>query len=88
MHAIVVSVTVHDPERATSNLREQVVPRISSAPGFVAGYWVALGPEKGGRAVIVCESEQAARDLAAQIEAPEGLVTIDSVDVGEVIANA
>jgi hypothetical protein len=89
MHAVVVSVTVHDPEAATANLREEVVPRVAGSPGFVAGYWVALGPEKGGRAVIVCESEEAARALAGQIEAPPGdLVTIDSVDVGEVVANA
>ena len=39
MHAVVVKVTINDPEPAERNLREQVVPGVSQAPGFVAGYW-------------------------------------------------
>ena len=42
MHAVVVSVTVHDREAAVSELNEQVVPRERTAPGFVASYWIAL----------------------------------------------
>ena len=88
MHAVVVSVKVNDREAATANLRENVVPRVSQTPGFVAGYWVGLG-EKGGRAVIVFESEEAARGLADQIQSlPGDEVTFESVDVGEVIAHA
>lgn len=88
MHAVVVSVTVNDPEEATTYLREEIVPRVSQAPGFVTGYWVRL--ESGsGRAVIVCESQDAARGLADQITSPpSGATTIDSVDVGEVVAHA
>lgn len=89
MHAVVVSVTVNKPEEATSYLRDQVVPRVSQAPGFVTGYWVKLEGSDKGRATIVCESEEAARDLAGKITpAPEGATTIDSVDIGEVVANA
>ena len=89
MHAVVVSVTVNDREAATKNLRENIVPRVSQAPGFVAGYWVALGPEKGGRAVVVFESEEAARGVADEIQAlAQDFVTFDSVDIGEVVANA
>lgn len=89
MHAVVVSVTVNEPEQATAYLREEIVPRVSQAPGFVAGYWVRLGTGNGGRATIVYESEEAARAVADQISpAPDGATTIDSIDVGEVVAHA
>jgi hypothetical protein len=42
MYAVVVSVAVQDGETATKYLREEVVPQVSQAPGFVAGYWVRL----------------------------------------------
>lgn len=89
MHAVVVAVKINDREAATSNLRERIVPQVSQAPGFVAGYWVALGPEKGGRSIVVFESEEAARAVADQIQSmPGDEVTFESVDVGEVVANA
>ncbi len=88
MHAVVVSVTINDPEAATTYLREEVVPRVSQAPGFVNAYWVRLESGKG-RSTILCESEDAARGLAGQISAaPGGATTIDSIDVGEVVAQA
>jgi hypothetical protein len=31
-------VTIKEPEPAEQALREQVVPRVSQAPGFVTGY--------------------------------------------------
>ena len=89
MHAVVVAVKINDREAATSNLRERIVPQVSQAPGFVAGYWVALGPEKGGRSIVVFESEETARAVADQIQSmPGDEVTFESVDVGEVVANA
>ena len=40
MHAVVVHLTITaDFDTDTSQLREQVVPAVSHAPGFVAGYW-------------------------------------------------
>lgn len=39
MHAVVVSVTIRDGEQATTNLRNEIVPRVKQAPGFVAGCW-------------------------------------------------
>jgi hypothetical protein len=87
MHAVVISVTINEREAATRNLRERVVPTVSSAPGFVTGYWVALPPNQG-RATIVFESEEAARGLVDQLPPPDDAVTIDSTDVGEVVAHA
>jgi hypothetical protein len=87
MHAVVVNVTVRDRNAATAALRDQVVPQASGAPGFVAGYWVGLDGGRG-TSVVVFQSEDAARSAAAQAQAPGDFVTIDSVEVGEVVANA
>jgi hypothetical protein len=87
MHAVVVSVTVHDRDAAISELHEQVVPAVSAAPGFVAGYWTAL-PNGTGRGTIVFDSEGEAQAAAGQVQAQRAAVTIDSVEVGEVVANA
>jgi hypothetical protein len=90
MHAIVVSVSISgdaDPQETVTHLREKVVPAASQAPGFVAGYWVRLEGGDRGRATIVFDSEDAARGARDQIQPAPG-VTIESVDVGEVIANA
>ena len=35
MHAVAVSVTIKNPEAAQASLRDQVVPMVSGAPGFV-----------------------------------------------------
>jgi hypothetical protein len=88
MHAVMVSVTINDPEAATANLRNEIVPRVKQAPGFVAGYWVGLEGGKG-RGTMVFESEEAARAVAEQVQQQPGeAATIDSVDVGEVVESA
>jgi hypothetical protein len=87
MHAVVLNVTINDRDAARAALRDQVVPQVSGAPGFVAGYWVGLDGGRG-TSVVVFESEDAARSAAAQAQAPGDFVTFDSVEVGEVVANA
>jgi hypothetical protein len=88
MHAVVVSVTIHDVEPARTFLTEEIVPRVSQAPGFVAGYWVRV-QENQGRSVVVFESEEAARGAADQLQTQQQeAVTLESVDVGEVVAHA
>ena len=88
MHAVLVQVTISDRDQATNFLRGEIVPRVKQAPGFVAGYWVQFGENKG-RSVIVFESEDAARGAAGQIEQEPGdFVSVDSVDVGEVVESA
>jgi hypothetical protein len=88
MHAVVVRAALSDDDSASlQELREQVVPRVSQAPGFVTGYWVRLEGERKGASVIVFESEDNARDAAGQFQPPEG-VTLESIDVGEVVAHA
>jgi hypothetical protein len=89
MHAVIVSVTINDGEEATKDLRNEIVPRVKQAPGFVAGYWVRIEEGDQGRGTIVFESEDNARAAADQIQqAPGQAVTLDSVDVGEVVESA
>jgi hypothetical protein len=91
MHAVVVKVSVKDAPVATQFLRERIVPEVSQAPGFVAGYWVRLEGGDEGNSVIVFESEDAARATAERIRENIGSnpgVTLNDVTVGEVVANA
>jgi len=87
MHAVVVNVTINDEEGSMAALREQVVPRISQVPGFVAAYWTRKG--NGGLSMSVWESEDEADAASEMVRsvAPEG-VTVDSVEVREVVASA
>jgi hypothetical protein len=89
MNAIIVSVTINDAEKATETLRNEIVPQVSQAPGFVAGYWVSLDNRSQGRGTIVFESEEAASAVADQIHQMAGdEVTLDNVQVGQVEARA
>ena len=90
MHAVVVRSTLHDFEQATKVLREEGIPRLSQAPGFVAGEWVRLD-ETTGTSMLTFESEDAARGAAEMLRAnPPGgsAITIDSIEVGEVVERA
>jgi hypothetical protein len=87
MHAVIVRVTIKDQETAEKALREQVVPSVSGAPGFVNGYWTRK--DDTGMSMLVFESEDAARAMSEQIESPDSdAVTIEGVEVREVVANA
>jgi hypothetical protein len=91
MHAVVVKVNIDDFERGHKFLTEQVVPRVSQAPGFVAGYWTRSEDGSGGLAMIVFESEDAARAVGQMIEsqAPQDDgVTVEGTEVREVVASA
>jgi hypothetical protein len=87
MHAIVVKVTLNDPDTGLTELRELVVPRVSKAPGFVTGYWTRK--TDSGMSMIIFESEDAANSASEQVRSsvPPG-VTLDDVEVREVVANA
>jgi hypothetical protein len=91
VHAVVVRVTVNDEERGRQMLNDQVVPRASAAPGFVAGYWTRSDSDNTGLSMIVFESEEGANMAKQMIQqgSPEpDAVTLESVEVREVIANA
>jgi len=87
MHAVVVRVTIHDEGDAERALRENVVPSVSQAPGFVAGYWTRK--DNTGLSMIIFESEDAAQQMADRIgsDIPES-VTFEGAEVRGVVANA
>jgi hypothetical protein len=87
MHAVVARVTIADRESAESHLRENVVPGVSQAPGFVAGHWTYK--DGTGLAMVVFESEEDANGVAERIPSmvPDG-VTLEDVEVREVVAHA
>ena len=88
MHAVVVQVTINDDTGAAeSHLREQVVPGVSQAPGFVAGYWTRQGSR--GVAMIVFESGDAAQAGAERVPSmmPD-VVKLEQVEVLEVVEHA
>jgi hypothetical protein len=90
MHAVVAVVTVNDETTGTARLRDEIVPRVSSAPGFVAGYWVRL-PGGKGASIVAFESEGAAQTMVDTIRdrpTADDAVTFDSIEIGEVVASA
>lgn len=86
MHAVVVQVTI-EGQGSEQELRERVVPAVSQAPGFVAGYWTRK--DDSGLSMTVWESEGAASSASEMVRsAPPQGVTINSVEIREVVASA
>ncbi len=87
MHAVMVRVSVHDREAATAALREEVVPGVAQAPGFVAGYWTAA--EGNGLSLVMFDTEEQARAAADRVrQSVPDQVTVEDVEVREVVASA
>lgn len=90
MHAVVVRASIGDAEIADTGLREKVVPAVSSAPGFVSGYWTRSDDGRNWLSMLVFESEDDARAVADRFRGgtiiPE-TVTVLRVEVREVVAN-
>ena len=94
MYAVVIRVTIHNVDRTREVLNGQVVPQVSGAPGFKAGYWTwsTGGGGTDGLSMIVFDSEENARAAGDRVsaiaaDAPDD-VTLDGVEVREVVASA
>lgn len=90
MHAVVVKSTIHDFEQGMTFLRQEGIPRVKQAPGFVTAHWVRLG-EDSGTSMLIFESEEAAQAAAEQLRSNPpggGAVTINSIEIGEVVERA
>jgi len=89
MHAALVTLTIDADQApaAASALTNDILPRVSSAAGFVAGYWLEPVNSKGF-SMVVFETENEARASVpptADWTAPG--VTIDAVDIRRVAVN-
>lgn len=87
MHAVVIRVTINDEESTIAQLREEIVPRVSQAPGFVTGYWARRGDS--GLSFVVFDSEEAANHAKEMVQSIAAAgVTLENAEVREVVANA
>ncbi|HEX2086469.1 MAG TPA: hypothetical protein VHF89_12355 [Solirubrobacteraceae bacterium] len=70
MHAIIVEVDVSgaDRETALQRLREEVVPRVSSLPGFQSGTWLRPREDAKGFSLMLFDSEENARTAAEAVQ--------------------
>jgi hypothetical protein len=94
VHALVTRVTIHNADRTRELLKSRVVPQVSGAPGFKAGYWTwqTDASEMNGLAMMMFDSEENARAAGDRISAAAADasddVTLDGVEVREVVASA
>jgi len=91
MHAVVVRVSIGNVALAEKGFREKVVPAVSSAPGFVTGYWTRSDDGRNGLSMLVFESEDAALTTADRFRGGTIIpqtVTVSRIEVREVFANA
>jgi hypothetical protein len=94
MHALVVRVTIHNADRTGEVLHSPVVPQVAGAPGFKTGSWTwsTGGGELNGLSFIIFESEENARTAGDRVSASASAapddVTLDGVEVREVVASA
>jgi hypothetical protein len=91
VHAVAITVSIKDFDRARQGLVDRIVPAVSQAPGFVAGYWTR-SEDNRGLGLVVLESEDNARAVAEMIQS-QGMpdpdaVTLETVEVREVVAHA
>jgi len=91
MYAVFVANNIDDFGQAHESLLEGVIPRVSQLPGFVSGVWLA--PENGdsgeGNAIVVFESEEAARMMVDRLKAdPPPNVEIRRAEVRAVAGRA
>jgi hypothetical protein len=65
MFAVVVHVRIASGQVDSSReaLKNQVIPRIRQAPGFVKGYWTASADGTNGDSVVVLKTKQEAEQL-------------------------
>jgi hypothetical protein len=89
MHAVLVSVSIpaDRQDEARERLQSTVVPGVKQLPGAMAGYW--LEPTDGrGYSTVVFDSEENAKAAAETVRdrAPE-FVTVDHIELREVVAS-
>ena len=94
MHAVPIEVDTSgqtDPEAGLKYLREQIVPGVSQAPGFKAGYWLRALEDARGTSLVLFDTEanaEAASQALSVGSSPAPGVTVVRREVREVAAAA
>jgi len=92
MHAVVATVNIVQGQFESSRkvLREDVVPQVRQAPGFVKGYWTISADATTGTSLVVFDTKEhaeSAAGMARSTATPPG-VTLRTVEIREVVAEA
>lgn len=94
MHAVLVEVdTSGQPDREVGlkNLREELVPRISQAAGFQAGYWLRPLEDAKGTSLVLFDTRESAEAASQEISVGSSVgpgVTVVRKEIREVVASA
>jgi hypothetical protein len=90
MHAALVTLTI-DPDQApaaATALTNDILPRVSSAPGFIAGYWLEPVNNNGFSMVVFETQDEAHASVPSTSDWTAPGVTIDAVDFRRVAVSA
>ena len=93
MYAMVVSVKIEggQADEAQKVLDEFTIPRAKSQEGFVRGVWLRAADGTRGRGVVIFDNEEhanATAELVRQGPPPGSHVTLESIEVFEVVGEA
>jgi hypothetical protein len=94
MHAVLIEVdTSGQPDREVGlkNLREQIVPTVSQAPGFRAGYWLRPLDDAKGTSLVLFDTQEHAEAASQALgvgSSPAPGVTVVRKEVREIVASA
>jgi hypothetical protein len=86
---VTVSIDPGKESEAKAMLTDEVVPMVKQSEGLIAGYWG--GPNGGkGLSMVLFDTEENARAAVPPVglRPPGSPVTVESVDIREVIATA
>ncbi len=94
MHAVLIEVdTSGQPNREVGlkNLREEIVPSVSQAPGFQAGYWLRPLEDAKGTSLMLFDTKENAEAASQALSVgsnPMPGVTVVRKEIREVAASA
>lgn len=94
MHAVLIEVDTSgqsDREAGVKFLRENIVPGVSRAPGFHAGYWLRPLEDSKGTSIVLFDTEENAEAASRELgvgSSPAPGVTVTRREVREVAASA
>jgi hypothetical protein len=84
MHASLANLAIDPAHAPAAALMNDILPEITSAPGFAAGYWLEPAEGRGLWVILFDTEEQAVQSMAQTGSWPVPGVTIDDVEVRRV----
>ncbi len=93
MYAMVASVRIEADrsDEAQRTLDEFTIPMVKSQEGFVRGVWLRASDGTRGRGVVIFDNEEHAKataEVARQGPPPDSPVTLENIEIFEVVGEA